>query len=171
MSAWTNEFFFIAAPRKDGTAPKLEKAVDGKLYLEKGEAITVCDELSEANLYAYGVFPATAEILRQPPVHRSNVKDRLDAVANLTAALEIDDMGMGDGKLATSKIVAYLQNHPEFTVFLNGKPANIKGYKNQFGTVAQIDGPVSHEWSWWGIANIIVKQQGRFTSNSPSRRH
>lgn len=168
MSA--QEFFFIAAPRQDGNAPTLEKAVDAKLYLNKEEAIKQCDELSKTILYPYGVFPATAKIAKKPPIYRSNIDERLDAVAKLNLALAIDNMGMGDGKLATSKIIAYLQEHPNLTFSLNGQPANIKGYKNEFGTVRQINGNVSHEWSWWGIAHIIVHHQGRFSSDSPNRR-
>lgn len=49
-------------------------------------------------------------------------------------------------------------------VTLNGKPARILGFRNRFGTVAQVPRGLSHEWSWDAIAHIVKNKGGRFRS-------
>jgi len=46
---------------------------------------------------------------------------------------------------------------------LNGKPAKICGFKNQFATVAQIDGPLAIEFSWEAVKRIMNKD-GKFST-------
>ncbi len=46
-------------------------------------------------------------------------------------------------------------------ITLNGKPAVIRGFKNKFPTVTQMDTLLSAEWNWFTVHHIITR------SNSP----
>ena len=43
--------------------------------------------------------------------------------------------------------------------FLNEKPAFIYGRRNQFATVAQVDGPLAIEWAWETAHRIMDNNQ------------
>lgn len=50
-------------------------------------------------------------------------------------------------------------------VTLNGKPARVKGYMNDFATVAPLDTSLgAFEWSWTAVARIVAARGGRFVS-------
>lgn len=46
---------------------------------------------------------------------------------------------------------------------LNGEPAKIVGWSCDFPTIAQINGPVSHQWSWAAV-NRIMERDRKFRS-------
>lgn len=44
----------------------------------------------------------------------------------------------------------------EARVTLNGRPARISGYKNEFATVTQAGTRLSAEWAWVTVARIVA---------------
>lgn len=52
----------------------------------------------------------------------------------------------------------------EIEVTLDGRPAVIGGVRNQFATVATLDGTRSHQWSWESVRRVIRNKGGRFES-------
>ena len=48
-------------------------------------------------------------------------------------------------------------------VTLNNKPARIVGKKYTFPRIAEIDGPLSVEFSWAAVKRTMTQKQGRFT--------
>jgi len=65
---WENLVYFVAAPRKDGTAPSVEKALDGRIFLMFSEADEYREGRSRTVGYPYKVFRATIVIPRQEAV-------------------------------------------------------------------------------------------------------
>jgi hypothetical protein len=65
MTTWNQVFYFIAAPRKDGTAPSLEKAAE-RLFLTFEAANDAIRYDYQAN--GFKVFVANAVIPRGVPV-------------------------------------------------------------------------------------------------------
>lgn len=47
-------------------------------------------------------------------------------------------------------------------VTLNGKPARIVGRKITYPKIAEIDGPLSVEFSWQAIKRIMTAKNGEF---------
>ena len=68
MEYWTSLFYFVGAGRKDGTAPSLEKALDGKIFYTFDEAEYFRRVVSADVGYGYKVFSAVAIIPRLPAV-------------------------------------------------------------------------------------------------------
>lgn len=52
----------------------------------------------------------------------------------------------------------------EAKVTLNGEPAKVSGYKNDFATITQIKSGLSAEWSWQTVEHIIKNKGGQFKS-------
>ena len=62
---WHHEFYFVASPRRDGSAPTLEKACEERIFLMKGEADAYAEYLrNDLPGVNYRVFTATAVIKR-----------------------------------------------------------------------------------------------------------
>jgi len=61
---WHSQFYFVAAARKDGSAPGLEKAVEAKFFLDPDEAEMFRRTVSEEYDYQYRVFEGVAVIQR-----------------------------------------------------------------------------------------------------------
>jgi len=58
---------------------------------------------------------------------------------------------------------AYYSDRP---ATLDGEPAHILGFRNDFATVATVDaGGPSFEWSWRAVARV-VSRGGRFSSDT-----
>jgi hypothetical protein len=47
---------------------------------------------------------------------------------------------------------------------LDGYPAKIIGWKNDFATVARLDGKAAFEWAWTAVARIMEHNNRRFYS-------
>ena len=69
MGEWALQtFYFVAIPRLDGTAPTLEKAIEGRFFLDPSDAQAFrLHTLVEDGITA-SVFFATATIPRQKPL-------------------------------------------------------------------------------------------------------
>jgi len=50
----------------------------------------------------------------------------------------------------------------EVPATLNGEPARISGYRNDFATVTQLDSGLSAEWSWPAVRRIVEQRDGAF---------
>ena len=74
---WHCQFYFIAAARRDGSAPSIEKAVEAKFFLDPDEAEMFRRTVSEDLGYNYRVFEGTAVVPRFQNRGDSN-KDRED---------------------------------------------------------------------------------------------
>ncbi len=67
IECWQQIFYFIATPRRDGTAPSLEKAKFQEFYLSYGEAVDALKHMPQADAHTYKIFAATATIDRVKP--------------------------------------------------------------------------------------------------------
>lgn len=67
MDSWTCQFYFVAAARKDGSAPSLEKVVESKIFLIEEEAKAFCELVSKRVGYTYRVFEGVATIKNHQP--------------------------------------------------------------------------------------------------------
>lgn len=68
MNEWTQIFWYVAAARRNGEAPTLEKAVGNMLFIAKEDADSFQKTLERSSTYAYRVFEATATIQREQPL-------------------------------------------------------------------------------------------------------
>lgn len=48
--------------------------------------------------------------------------------------------------------------------WLDGEPAKVVGWKENFPTVVQLDGPLAFQWSWAAV-NLIMGKDRQFKSN------
>ena len=48
---------------------------------------------------------------------------------------------------------------------LNGKPAKIVGWKCDFPMVAELDGPLSVEYAWATVDNVMTNNDRRFKAD------
>ena len=60
MKYHRDSFYFVAAATKNGSAPGLNKACDGKVFLDQQEADKYCKKISEQVGYKYRVFVSEA---------------------------------------------------------------------------------------------------------------
>lgn len=65
---WETLVYFVAAPREDGTAPSIEKAIGEKLHLTFDEADKARNQFIAGSGNPYAVFMATITIPRKAPV-------------------------------------------------------------------------------------------------------
>jgi hypothetical protein len=65
---WKHLFYFVAASRSDKTAPDLNKAVGGRVFLTYEDADRYRNDVSKKIGYKYEVFVAEAVIPRIEPV-------------------------------------------------------------------------------------------------------
>jgi hypothetical protein len=49
-------------------------------------------------------------------------------------------------------------------VTLNGQPANVSGYMNDFARVVQLESGLSAEFAWQTVEHIIMNRDGKFQS-------
>lgn len=49
-------------------------------------------------------------------------------------------------------------------VTLNGNPAQVSGYHNDFATVTDMTTGLSCEWAWQTVAHIVKNRKGAFKS-------
>lgn len=61
---WKHLFYFVAAPRSDKTAPDLNKAIGGRIFLTYDDADRYRKDVSKKVGYKYEVFVAEAVIPR-----------------------------------------------------------------------------------------------------------
>lgn len=69
------------------------------------------------------------------------------------------------GKTVESPADARRDKYSGLEVKLNGRPARITGFINDFGTVVTDDGQAFFSWSWPAIARIVA-DDGRFVSRN-----
>lgn len=48
-------------------------------------------------------------------------------------------------------------------VTLDGQPAVVGGVRNDYATVASLDGKLAGEWSWQAVRRVRTERGGRFT--------
>lgn len=70
MKTWKHLFYFVAAPRNDGTAPDLNKACEGKVFLTYDDAERYRNHVSKKIGYDYKVFIGQTVIPREKPVEQ-----------------------------------------------------------------------------------------------------
>ena len=65
---WSYLIYFVAAPRRDGTAPSMNKACEDKIFFTFKDADEYREKISKEVGYEYKVFYAYTLTPRMPPV-------------------------------------------------------------------------------------------------------
>jgi len=67
MNTWRSLIYFVAAPRKDGTAPDIVKALGSQIFYSHEDAERFQKEQSDLIHYEYKVFYAMVDVPRCKP--------------------------------------------------------------------------------------------------------
>lgn len=68
VDEWVSEWYFVATPRSDGTAPDFVKSIDNKVHFSFEEAEQACKAVCKKYGPFYKIFTAKISVPRQLPI-------------------------------------------------------------------------------------------------------